>query len=129
MTLARGLNTINVTAGGTGVNSADLTLASLTNSNLDSTLNVTGANVLGTIGSNPRLLVTAAPTLTNNIVGAWAINMTSGEFLSYAPGLGVGTLQTNGFSGYDVNAAAFPATTLATQNVRISAGSTSRPVA
>jgi autotransporter-associated beta strand protein len=126
VSLARGFSTITMTPGTTGINSVDLTVAGLSNAaNPDATLNVTGAtNVLGAIGSNQRLLVTAPPTLTNNLIGGWAIDMTTGEFLSNIPGLGVGTLITNGYAGFDVNAAAFPAATTAAQNVRITAAST-----
>src|SRR5207248_2564550 len=51
-------------------------------------------------------------------------NMPTGEFLSYIPTLGFGTLLTTGFAGYDVNSAAFPAANnVPTQNYRITGAS------
>lgn len=100
VTLTEGLNYINATTGGTNVNSAVLTLASLTRSvGSTATLRFNGSsNVLGAIGSTPNILVTTAPTLTNNIIGPWAI--VDREWASYDSTYGIGQLNQNGFAGY-----------------------------
>ena len=119
VSLAAGFNTINADDGGTGVQSTDLTLSSLARP-VGSAGVVRFANSNGQIGSTQRTLIAAAPTLTNNIIGPWAIR--ERELAGYVPGLGVGDLNAAGFPGYD-------ATTLATganptQNVRITASAT-----
>ncbi|NBV35613.1 MAG: hypothetical protein EBR81_17935, partial [Proteobacteria bacterium] len=85
LTLAQGLSSITLTPGGTGINSVDVTLASLTQS-LGATVNFTNSN-MGLIGSNPRLALTSALLLTNNIL-PWAV-VAGADFASY---VGYGTL-------------------------------------
>jgi fibronectin-binding autotransporter adhesin len=119
VSLAAGFNTINADDGGTGVQSTDLTLSSLARP-VGSAGVVRFATVNGQIGSTNRTLIAAAPTLTNSIIGGWAIR--DRELAGYVAGLGVGELNAAGFPGYD-------ATTLATganptQNVRITASAT-----
>ncbi|MDB5320604.1 MAG: Autotransporter-associated beta strand repeat protein [Phycisphaerales bacterium] len=82
-------------------------------------------------GRSENIIITAAPTLTNNIIGGWALavggtsnnayfNTGTAEFASYIPGLGVGALNTAGFAGYD--GTAIPAVNQPNQNIRIAAG-------
>jgi len=105
-----GTNTITVTPGGTAVNSATLTLAGLTR-NTGSTVNFAGTT-LGTIGSNPQILVTggiaggnivsagtAITSLTGSIIGG-GFTVGGTDFASYNPTYGVGALGTVGFAGY-----------------------------
>jgi len=124
VSLAQGWNQINAAAGGTGVNSADLTLASLTrpvgSNAVVNFANGGTATINGQIGSGqPRVMVTAAPTLTNNLIGPWAI--AAREWASYIPDLGIGQLNATGFAGY---AATTLATGSATDNIRITGGVT-----
>ena len=119
VTLEAGFNTINADDGGTGVQSTELTLASLSRP-VGSTGVVRLATVNGLIGSTQRTLITSAPTLTNNIIGPWAIR--DRQLASYVAGLGAGELGAAGFPGYE-------ATTLAagsnpTWNVRVTAAQT-----
>jgi autotransporter-associated beta strand protein len=110
-----GFNVINPLVGGTGINSMDVSLASLSRpAGSSATLIVQGTN-LGTIGSNSRVTVgslngvaTTPVTysangsgLTNNIVGGWAIN--GNDFLTYIPGLGLAALNQVGAAQYDFN--------------------------
>lgn len=113
--LADGYNSIINTAGGTGINSSILTLDSLTRSvGSTATLRLTNGN-LGTLGSFPNIRISgAAPALTNNIVGPWAIN--DREFLSYDSTYGLGSLNASGFAGYA--GSGLNTSPLATDNVR-----------
>ncbi len=117
LTLAQGISNVTAAAGGTGVNSAELTFASLTRAGT-STLNIQTAN--GQLGSAGRIIFTAAPALTNNLVGPWAV---SGgvDFLTYVPTLGLALLGAPGAAAYD--GTALPAGAgAATQNIKLSAG-------
>ncbi len=119
VTIDSGWNTFNVTAGGTGVNSADLTLTSLTRpSGSAGVVRVATAN--GQFGSAARLLITAEPSLTNNIIGPWAVQ--DREWASYVSGLGVAQLNATGFAGYD--ATALTAGSNPTANVRVTGNAT-----
>jgi autotransporter-associated beta strand protein len=112
VTIGSGLSSLQSVVGGTGINSADLTLTSLTQSNsaatggTDGTLVVSGG--LGLIGSAARILITSAPALTNNLIGAWIVTGDS-QFASYNSSFGIGSLGQTGFAGYD-------ATTITTQS-------------
>ena len=131
VTLTQGLSTITVTAGGTGVNSADLTLTSLNRSVGGGTVNFTSASTLGTIGSQTRINVAGATTanvisggLVNNIIPWATVNGT--EFASYIPyttnGVSVGgisALNTAGYAGY--NGTTLPGASQTAQNIRITA--------
>ncbi|MEA3213309.1 MAG: hypothetical protein QOE70_6366 [Chthoniobacter sp.] len=132
---------------GVAPDSATLTLASLTRNAANGatiqfaqnyTNNSTGT--LGLIndgaGRSHNIIITAAPTLSNNLIGGWAVTShffttTGAEFATYVPGLGVTDLANpvgNGFTvvtgtpGYD--GAAIPAGNQPTQNIRLLAGGT-----
>ena len=129
-----GFNVLNPLVGGTGVNSVDVSLASLSRpTGSAATLIVQGTN-LGTIGSNSRVTVgmlngvaTTPVTysangsgLTNHIVGGWAIN--GNDFLTYIPGLGLAPLNQAGAAQYDLTNTFLGAS--ATKNVRLTATTT-----
>jgi len=85
--------------GGTGVNSADLTLTSLTRSVGGGTVNFTAATGRSESVSSARIMIptingvstsTIGGGLTNNLIGGWAIIGTR-DFASYNPTFGVGT--------------------------------------
>lgn len=113
-----GLNQILNTTGGTGINSSQLTLGSLTRS-VGSTATVR-FSVSGVIGSASRTMITAAPPLTNNIIGPWAV--VDREWASYDPTYGVGALLTTGFAGYA--GGSLNTNPLATDNIRLTATGT-----
>ncbi|MBA4015748.1 MAG: hypothetical protein C0483_01025 [Pirellula sp.] len=110
VTLNRGFSIITSAAGGTGVNSAELTLTSLTQAaGSYATVNFNTAN-LGQYGSFGRILIgtlngvaidatTVGLGLTNNIIGGWA--EVQNDFATYIPGLGVAALGANGALPYD----------------------------
>ncbi|OYW76067.1 MAG: hypothetical protein B7Z37_10495, partial [Verrucomicrobia bacterium 12-59-8] len=130
LNLIAGGNTITENLFGssaTGTGSAVLTLASLNQSGT-ATVNITvgggtlGAAVLGMNGlapasaaSNPQILISSAPTLTNGIIGGWAV-VGGIDFASYRAtmdpvtgALGVGGLGTSlnsstPFGGYSASA-------------------------
>ena len=104
----------------TGPDSATLTLASLTVNHANGVTVAfaqnwqnNSAGTLGLIqdgsGHSENIFITAAPTLTNNILGGWAVapstsgyqNYTPVELASYNAVTGVGALNTAGFAGYD----------------------------
>jgi len=123
VTLAQGVSDINVTTGGTGINSADLVLSDLVQGSKDATLNIRGAT--GQLGSNARLEIATydngTKTTTNNLIGGWAV--VGAEFAGYVPTLGVAALNAAGFAGYD--AGAIPASSnVPTQNLRIASAGT-----
>lgn len=119
VSLDSGWNSLIVTVGGTGVHSSDLTLTSLTRpSGSTGVVRVGTAN--GQLGSASRLLITAEPTLTNNIIGPWAVQ--DREWASYVSSLGVAQLSATGFAGY--SATALTAGSNPTSNVRVTANAT-----
>ncbi|WP_395736830.1 autotransporter-associated beta strand repeat-containing protein [Prosthecobacter sp.] len=122
VTLTEGFNFINATTGGTNVNSAILTLASLARSvGSTATLRFNGStNALGAIGSTPNILITSAPALSNYIIGAWAI--VDREWASYDSTYGIGQLNQNGFAGYATSS--LNSNPLDTDNVRYSTAGT-----
>ncbi len=119
VTVAQGYSVFTVAGGGTGVNSADLTIASLSRvAGSGATFNVNSA--VGLIGTNPRLFVTAAPTLTNNIIGGWAI--VQNEFATNGPLGLIGLNNTGGGAvGYDFNNNTIPTGSNPNANVRLTA--------
>ncbi len=120
--LEQGYSFIVSTAGGTGINSSELTFASLTRpANSAATVNFNSA--VGLIGSNPRILITAEPTPVNGIIGGWAL--VQNDFASYAPGLGVGALGQAGFPAFDTVFVA--GSSQPTQNFKISGGTLNIP--
>ncbi len=117
VTLAGGSSTLQTTTGGTNVNSLDVTIASLSRSDAASTIRF---NATGTIGSVAHLFVTSAPTLSNNIIGNWAI--VDREWASYDTTYGVGALNQTGFAGY-TGGVLSPSNT-GTDNIRFSTSGT-----
>jgi len=125
-TLNQGVSVLNINAGATGVNSADFTLAILARtSNSAATIEFNGNGALGTIGSGQgRIAITSAPTLSNNIIGGWAL-ANGNAFASYIPysstgGVnvgGVGALNSAGYAAFDSTATSFTGTTQPTWNV------------
>ena len=99
-TLNQGVSVITVTAGGTGVNSADFSLGSLARtSNSAATVEFSGNGTLGAIGSGQgRISITAAPALTNNIIGPWAL-ANGNAFATYIPYSSTGGVNVGGVGG------------------------------
>ncbi len=130
LAIAQGSSQLTVTAGGTGVNSADLSFTTLTRSN-SATLNISG--VAGQLGSAGRLLVgtingvstsTVGGGLVNNIIGGWAV-ANGVDFVTYVPGLGLAPLGSTGAAAYD--ATALSAAGGGTLNVKLSNASFAVP--
>jgi len=128
ITLAGGYNAVLSSQGGsgtsgTGINSSQLTVASLARSDSSSVVRFnTYGGFGGTDGGNNRILFTSAPALTNGLIGPWAV--VDREFASYDPTLGVGPLNSAGFPGYSgatLNSAG------PNDNVRHTAGRDVRP--
>ncbi|NBN94086.1 MAG: hypothetical protein EBV31_00410 [Verrucomicrobia bacterium] len=134
VSVAQGYSALTATTGGTGLNSVDLTLASLSRpAGSAATINISGTN-LGTIGSNSRVTVgtlngTAVSAasysangngLTNNLIGPWAI--VGNEFATYVPGLGVAALNQTGAAQYDQTNTFVGGT--ATKNIRLTSSTT-----
>ncbi|HEX8912434.1 MAG TPA: hypothetical protein VF796_08740, partial [Humisphaera sp.] len=88
--LNRGQNLLLLNLNGSG-GSANVTFNSLASRSIGSTLTVNTGNLL--LGDNPSVTFATAPTLTNGIVGGWAINAANanlstgntGDFLTYDP--------------------------------------------
>ena len=104
VTANTGLSRINAVAGLTGVNSAQLTLASLTR-NTGAMLFLQDGVATGLIGNSPRILVSGTQTgLTaiNGVVpGAYTrLNGDNWFLVGYVPGLGFGQLGQAGFPAY-----------------------------
>lgn len=124
VTLLRGNNSIFNTAGGTGVNSADLNFgALLRDPSSTATLRFNNLGGHGQLGNGVRTTFTqingvatsnVGDGLVNNIIGAWAI--VDREFATYVPTLGVGGLNAVGFATGD--SLTLAGTLLPTYNVR-----------
>ncbi|MDB5321386.1 MAG: hypothetical protein JWN40_3017, partial [Phycisphaerales bacterium] len=130
ISVIEGVTVVDSIAGGTGINSAVLTAASLTRPAGSSGVVILGRGSSaidqnGQIGSNPRMLVTAAPALTNNIIGPWAIIRR--DWASNIPSLGIGQLNATGFAGYSTNT--LTGSPLATDNIKITALGTTTTLA
>ncbi|WP_395719769.1 autotransporter-associated beta strand repeat-containing protein, partial [Prosthecobacter sp.] len=103
-------STINAQHGNVGVSSSLLTFGSLNRTaGSGATINFgkfIGSDIgtLGAIGSNPNVLFTAAPTLTNGIIGTWAI-ANYGDYASYIPDLGIGAMGQAGYTPYSAGLA------------------------
>jgi len=117
VTVDRGISGVYLQDVSGTVASADLTLASLSRNPANAPMFLLNGNTptLGTAGNSGRLKITAAPALTNNIMGPWAI-VGGTEFASYNPSFGVGALNQVGYAGYD--ALSLPASSQPTWNVR-----------
>jgi autotransporter-associated beta strand protein len=100
--LLEGFNNITATAGGTGINSADLVLNWNRPANSSAVVNfatAAGGNAAsGQMGNVGRVLFSTDPVTTQNLLGPWAISIR--EFVGYQPGVGVGALNAVGFAGY-----------------------------
>ena len=119
VTLASGESTFTVTNGGTGVNSAELDLAGLVQTN-DATVNF-GAVSGQAGGSNAtRLLIAGAANNSNNILGVWAV--AGNNWASYNSTLGVAALSAVGFPGY--NASTIAAGSNPSYNILLAAAGT-----
>ncbi|TCO93623.1 autotransporter-associated beta strand protein, partial [Chthoniobacter flavus] len=123
LTIDQGGSNINATTGTvTGVQSVDLTFASITRIN-NGTLNINNGN--GQLGNASRILFTSAPTLVNNLVtggapgdrGGWLVNG-GADFVTYVPGLGLAPLGAVGAPNYD--STGLPVLGGATLNVKLS---------
>ena len=120
LNLNSGQSAVTVTPGGTGVNSADLTVASVSRTaNSGATVEFFASGTAGAAGSgNGRIDVTAPASLiaamasNNNMVPWMAVN---GQFASYIPyttvnGVtsgGIGALGTTGYPAYNSTATSF----------------------
>ncbi|WP_396274880.1 beta strand repeat-containing protein, partial [Hyphomonas sp.] len=117
-----GFSTIAATPGTLGT--ATLTLASLTRQT-GTSVNFTGTN-LGLnnytatgVQGNSNLFITSAPTLSNNLIGGWAV-VNGVDFATYTAAGGVGALGSGGtFANYD--GLLMPAATRPTYNIRLTA--------
>ncbi|NBP46232.1 MAG: hypothetical protein EBU72_13645, partial [Betaproteobacteria bacterium] len=101
--------------GGSGVNinSVDLIAKSLVRTpGSDAVVDFNGANAA--IGNAGRVQFQTPPTLTNNIIGAWAINQRN--WASYVNGIGVNSLGAAGYQIYSSTSANMQ-TSVATDNV------------
>ena len=96
VTLGGGHNAITTSAGTINVNSLDVTFASLARTNSAATIRFAAYGQMGS--STGRVLFTTAPTLTNGIIGPWAI--VDREYASYDATYGIGVLNGVGFVGY-----------------------------
>ncbi|MEI6606894.1 MAG: autotransporter-associated beta strand repeat-containing protein, partial [Verrucomicrobiota bacterium] len=131
VTLASGASRFNinpyVTTNSAIAGGADLTISSLTQTAGSAAtvyFNPMGPSNNGAYGqaglANPRINITTAPTLTNNIIGPWAVVMQTGNnnngfngFASYIPyttvnGVttgGLGSLGDTGYAAYNSTAA------------------------
>jgi autotransporter-associated beta strand protein len=108
-------STFNAQHGNVGISSSVLTFSSMNRTagsgatiNFGNFINGAGAGTLGAIGNNPNILFTTAPTLTNGIIGPWAI-ANYGDYASYNSEFGLGAMGQAGFAPY--------ATTLASGNI------------
>ncbi|MDP2323579.1 MAG: autotransporter-associated beta strand repeat-containing protein, partial [Gammaproteobacteria bacterium] len=101
LTLGEGNSAITVNEPGTGVNSSTATFDSLSRlTGSRATLRFFGVD--GTFNnSQARVYFDAAPVLTRNIIGGWAVF--EREFASYSSATGVGALNGVGYAGYAAN--------------------------
>jgi len=94
VSIAQSANTITATAGGTGVSSAQLTLSGSSRST-GATVNFSAA---GQLGSSSRILISGVAN--NAVLAPWAI-ANSGDYATYDTTLGIGSVGSTGFRGYD----------------------------
>ena len=124
VTVNQGVSAINVQQynGNVQTGAPSLTIASLTQTaNSGAMLNFTvGAGTLGAFGS-PNVFITSNPTLTNGIIGGWAV-VNGADFAGYTASQGVGALGTTGFPAYSGNALTAGGTT---DNISVGATVTS----
>ncbi|NBV49395.1 MAG: hypothetical protein EBR95_10265, partial [Verrucomicrobia bacterium] len=103
VTLADGHNSFFVDDGGGNafsLSTATLTIASLSRTaGSGAVLRMNNLGELGQLGrANGRILISSAPTLTNGILGPWAV--VDRVFASYDPTYGIGGIDRAGFPGY-----------------------------
>ncbi|NBV35626.1 MAG: hypothetical protein EBR81_18000, partial [Proteobacteria bacterium] len=108
--------------------SAALTIANLVRGGTGAVVNFVGNNALGQTGLNTTQILlgslnSAAPTLTNSILGGWAI-ANSADFATWNAAQGVGALGSGTFAAYDVLASTGTFTSSGTQNVKLLAAGT-----
>ena len=121
VSLAAGFNVINANNGGSGaVYSQDILMASLTRpAGSAATFIVQSNATLGAAGgANARVKATTlegGTGLTQNLIGAWAIN--GNDFLTYVVGSGFMALGQSGAPGYDLTV--MPVGSNPTKNVRL----------
>ena len=102
LTLSGAANELRLDVGasagaGTGIGTATLNITGILSRSLGATLNFYAGT--GTMGDNPSILFTSAPTLTNGIIGGWATvigldstvasTTANAEFATYDPVTGV----------------------------------------
>ncbi|MCX6847485.1 MAG: autotransporter-associated beta strand repeat-containing protein [Verrucomicrobia bacterium] len=98
-------STMNAQHGNVGVSSSLLTFSSLNRTaGSGATINFgnfigAGVGTLGAIGSNPNVVFSSAPALTNGLIGTWAI-ANYGDYASYIPDLGIGSMGQVGYTPY-----------------------------
>lgn len=113
LNLVAGNTEMNMTLGGTGVNSAELTFGALTQAN-NATMNLRFA---GAAGSARRLFFgNGMALLQNNILPAW-IEYGGSDFASYSATLGAGYLGAAGYPTYD--GTALPTSNQPTFNINL----------
>jgi autotransporter-associated beta strand protein len=93
--LADGHNAFTTNAGGTNVNSLDVTAGVLSRTGVTATVRF---NATGQLGSSARLTFSGGTGLSYNILGPWAI--VDREYASYDATYGIGALNGAGFAGY-----------------------------
>ena len=99
------------TGSGVNINSVDLVAKALVRTpGSDAVVDFNGAGAA--LGNAGRIQFQTPPTLTNNIIGAWAINQRN--WASYVNGIGVNSL---GAAGYQIYSSTNIATALPTDNV------------
>jgi autotransporter-associated beta strand protein len=118
LSLIEGASELTVAGGGTGVNSADLIFSSLVQQSRDATLNI---HLFGQIGSNPRIELTSAPTVVNNIITT-AVESGGADWATYIPALGLTSLGAAGAPAYD--GTVLPGGNQPTQNIKLAAAGT-----
>ncbi|MEA3211483.1 MAG: hypothetical protein QOE70_4540 [Chthoniobacter sp.] len=94
--LVGGAGQINMVAGGTGVNSAELTFSGFDTTGVDGTINL---NQNSTLGSGVRISFLSAPTVINGVTPQFESG--GGNLATYIPGIGLAQIDATGGPGYD----------------------------
>ncbi|WP_166442612.1 autotransporter-associated beta strand repeat-containing protein [Phragmitibacter flavus] len=99
LTIGAGMSVIDAGETGGGINTAHIQFASLTQAaGQHGTVRFDGGQINGTIGNASNVYFATAPTLSNNLIGGWA--MFDRDFASYTGTGGVGRLSSAGYAGY-----------------------------
>jgi autotransporter-associated beta strand protein len=102
VTPVRGNSYLNVVTAGAG--SPTMTIAGLGSRSTGATLTFAGSGTLGYSGTNAGIVITANPSLTNGIIGGWAVTNGvnpaggSGAFVTYDPTFGVQPLAATAYA-------------------------------